>query len=135
MSAENFGQRLRRLRLERGFTVQQVAEAIDVTHSIVRRAENNEHQIRAHRLPDLARWLGVTIDYLLTGDDRDSALRRAILVGAPREQLLALVSHVDARAVAKRKCLRCSSPFESTHAGNRICVECREAIAMEGRVR
>lgn len=131
---ETFGQRLRRLRIERGFNVQQVAEAINVTHSIVRRAEHDEHQIRAHRLPDLARWLGVTIDYLLTGDDQDSALRRAILVGAPREQLLALAMP-GTHAVAKRKCLRCSNPFTSRGAGNRICTECREAIAMEDRIR
>jgi hypothetical protein len=46
--------------------------------------------IRAHRLPDLARVLGVTVDYLLTGRDTDDALRNAILRGTSREILLAM---------------------------------------------
>jgi len=88
--AELFGERLKRLRTERGMTVDQLAQTIGVTHSIVRRAENGEHQVRAHRLPELARRLNVTIDYLLTGKDPDAALRNAILRGTSREILLAM---------------------------------------------
>lgn len=87
---ETFGERLRRLRMERGLTVDQLAQTIGVTHSIVRRAENGEHQVRAHRLPELARRLNVTIDYLLTGRDPDAALRAAILRGTRPEILLAM---------------------------------------------
>ena len=95
MSAETFAERLRRLRTECGFTVERLAQAIGVTHSVVRRAETGEHQIRAHRLPELARQLGVTTDYLLTGRDPNSALRRAILIGTPSDRLIALVRQSD----------------------------------------
>lgn len=87
---ETFGERLRRLRLAKGIPVEQIAQAIGVTHSIVRRAENGEHQVRAHRLPKLAHMLGCTTDYLLTGRDPDDALRAAILRGTRPEILLAM---------------------------------------------
>ena len=87
---EAFGERLRRLRLARNISVEQVAHAIGVTHSIVRRAENGEHQVRAHRLPTLARLLGCTTDYLLTGREPDDVLRNAILRGTRPEILLAM---------------------------------------------
>lgn len=88
--SEIFSERLKRLRLTRGYSVEYVAQAIGVTHSIVRRAENGEHNVRSHRLPTLARLLGVTTDYLLTGRDPDDALRRAILTNVPHDRLVAM---------------------------------------------
>lgn len=88
--SETFGERLRRLRTERNLSVAYVAERIGVTHSVIRKAEENWFQVRAHRLPTLAKMLGVTTDYLLTGHDPDDALRRAILTRAPYERLVAM---------------------------------------------
>lgn len=89
-TSETFGERLRRLRIASGLTVEQIAQCIGVTHSIIRRVENGEHQIRAHRMPDLARRLGCTTDYLLTGREPDDVLRNAILRGTRPEILLAM---------------------------------------------
>jgi transcriptional regulator with XRE-family HTH domain len=91
---ETFGERLRRLRLERGFSVEAVASKIGVTHSIVRRAEYGDQMVRATRLATLARVLGVSVDYLLTGRESPhvAALHQAILRSPQRDDsLIAMV--------------------------------------------
>jgi transcriptional regulator with XRE-family HTH domain len=92
--SELFGERLHRLRVAKGLSVEDVAQRLGVTHSIVRRAEYGEQMIRAWRLPVLARLLGVSTDYLLTGHDEPllAALKAQIRQRAPYERLLAMVS-------------------------------------------
>ena len=59
------GERLRRLRDKRGFSVRQLARLAAVPHETISRLEN--HQQRHPSLPvamRLAKALGVTLDYL-----------------------------------------------------------------------
>ncbi len=90
---ETFGERLKRLRKDRGLSVQKVADRLQVTHSIIDRAEHDEHMIRAKRLEPLARLLGVSIDYLLTGREIPSvaALHRAIHASVPHRELVLMI--------------------------------------------
>lgn len=94
---EMFGTRVKRLRLARGLTVEEVAAQMDVSLDAIRRVENNTHLMRTWRLPMLARILGVSTDYMLTGHEGPAllALHRAIHADMPREQLLAMVANYE----------------------------------------
>lgn len=63
------GARLRRLRLEKGITLRQIAEGIGCGIPNVSYLENLRHKLPASRLPDLARILDVSVDYLMTGSE------------------------------------------------------------------
>lgn len=91
---EIFCERLRRLREAKGLSVAEVARRIGVTHSVVGRAENGDQMVRAARLEPLARMLGVSIDYLMTGREipKVAALHNAIRRGESRDRLLAMIA-------------------------------------------
>lgn len=57
--------RLRQLRVERGLTLQQVAERANVDVSTLSRLESGKRRLAIDHLPGLASALGVTVDELL----------------------------------------------------------------------
>jgi hypothetical protein len=71
---------------------------MNVTHSVITRAEYGDQHVRAWRLPTLARLLGVSTDYLLTGQDDPlfAALKAQIRAKAPYDRLAAMVASHDA---------------------------------------
>lgn len=87
---ETFSERLVRLRKARCYSQRFLASRCGITHASIVRLENGEHKPRFDSLAPMARALGVTTDYLLTGTDPNSALRRAILIGTRPEILLAM---------------------------------------------
>jgi transcriptional regulator with XRE-family HTH domain len=72
--------RLRRLRTERGLTLQQVAERANIDTSTLSRLEAGKRRLALDHIPALAAALGVSTDELL----RSSAPRDPRVVGSPR---------------------------------------------------
>ena len=61
---ENFSERLKNLRLERKVGQVELATAIDVSRGIISLWENGLREPKLNNLISLARFFGVTIDYL-----------------------------------------------------------------------
>jgi transcriptional regulator with XRE-family HTH domain len=76
-AGETIGQRLKRLRLERGFSQRELA-APGVSYAYISRIEAGTRQPSVKALRKLAGKLGVTADYLETGSDLDVAATREL---------------------------------------------------------
>src|SRR5438094_10573862 len=86
---ETIGQRLRRLRLERGFSQRDLAEK-GVSYAYISRIEGGARRPSVKVLRMLARKLGVTADYLETGSEiRDTEERELRIADAELELRLA----------------------------------------------
>ncbi len=60
-----FAERLKELRIEKNLSIQQLAKAVDIGSSSICRWENDQADIRGAQLVVLAKFFGVTTDYLL----------------------------------------------------------------------
>ncbi len=86
---ETIGQRLRRLRLERGFSQRDLAEK-GVSYAYISRIEGGARRPSVKALRMLARKLGVSADYLETGSEiRDTDERELRIADAELELRLA----------------------------------------------
>src|SRR3989449_2383289 len=74
---ETIGQRLRRLRRERGLSQRELASP-GVSYAYISRIEAGTRQPSVKALRMLARKLGVTADYLETGSDLTAAAQREL---------------------------------------------------------
>ncbi len=83
MSAETFGERVRRLRLARGMRVLDVAYAVGITEGAIRQMETGQTKSASLVVGlRLAKIFGVTPDYLATGVEsrnEDTGLLHVIL--------------------------------------------------------
>lgn len=62
---EKFAERLRELRMEKNLSIQALATTLKIGHSSISRWENNQSNITGSQLIALAKFFGVTTDYLL----------------------------------------------------------------------
>lgn len=70
----NFGERIKELRVARGLTLEQLAQATESSKSYVWELENkNPPRPSAEKLSAIATALDVTVDYLLGADDQTLA--------------------------------------------------------------
>lgn len=77
---ERVRRRLRQLRLDRGFTLKDVAEEASMDVSALSRLESGKRRLAVDHLPGLSRALGVTVDELLGPAVRpDPRVRRAAI--------------------------------------------------------
>ena len=60
-----FGEQLKKLRLQKGLTQQQLGDYLHVTNGTVAMWEHNRREPDAKRLQELADFFDVTVDYLL----------------------------------------------------------------------
>jgi len=60
-----FGERLRELRNEKGLSCVALGQKIGVRDSTIVQWENNKHDIKGEYLVKLAKFFGVSVDYLL----------------------------------------------------------------------
>jgi len=87
--AETIGQRLRRLRLERGLSQRELSER-GVSYAYISRIEAGARRPSVKALRMLARKLGVSADYLETGSEiRDTDERELQIADAELELRLA----------------------------------------------
>ena len=74
MRVESFGERLRRLRLDRGVSCAQLANRVGVTEGAIRQMESGQTKMASFVIGlRLARELGVDAWYLATGDDAEAS--------------------------------------------------------------
>lgn len=62
---EKFSERLKTLRQEKGLSIQGLAKEVHISSSALCRWENCQADIRGSQLVILAKYFGVTIDYLM----------------------------------------------------------------------
>ncbi len=62
---EKFSERLKELRLEKGLTINGLAKEVQISSSSLCRWENCQADIKGAQLVALAKYFGVTIDYLM----------------------------------------------------------------------
>lgn len=61
----SYGNNIRRIRIERGLSQEELAQAVGVTGSAISRWESGQRQPNIEKLKKLSAALGVTVDELL----------------------------------------------------------------------
>jgi transcriptional regulator with XRE-family HTH domain len=89
-SAEAFGARLKQLRMQKGTSQRAFASATKINYVQYNRYENGETIPTAEILGRLADALGVSVDYLLEGDNKSAAV-----ANLEDKDLLALFKEVE----------------------------------------
>ena len=69
MCMKIFAERLKELRLGNGLSIEDLSKEIGVEHSSISRWENSQARIIAEQLVIIARFFGVSTDYLLGLED------------------------------------------------------------------
>lgn len=95
-SSETLGRRIARLRLARTATQERLAKELNVSPQAVSKWENDINYPDISLLPDLARFLGVSVDELLSGASASAQESSAAQEGAAaRERATEVVSVAD----------------------------------------
>jgi transcriptional regulator with XRE-family HTH domain len=69
------GERIREVREKRSMTQDQVASQAKISKSFLSEIENNKRNVSSQALLRIANILGASVDYLLTGESKESALK------------------------------------------------------------
>lgn len=74
------GDRLREIRERRRITQEQLAVAADISKSFLSEVENNKRNISSQALLRIAKVLGASVDYLLTGEAKEDRLKEPVVI-------------------------------------------------------
>lgn len=66
---EKFAERLKELRIEKGFSIQALAKEVNIGSSSICRWENCQADVKGSQLIILAKYFNVSIDYLMGLED------------------------------------------------------------------
>jgi transcriptional regulator with XRE-family HTH domain len=69
------GERIRQRRRELGWTQDELGRKAGISKGFLSNLENGKRSVGAEKLYDLARALGVSLDYLMSGSDVDAPSR------------------------------------------------------------
>ena len=94
-SSETLGRRIARLRLARTATQERLAKELNVSPQAVSKWENDINYPDISLLPDLARFLGVSVDELLSGASASAQESVAAQESAAEKSTAAVVSIAD----------------------------------------
>ena len=94
-SSETLGRRIARLRLARTATQERLAKELNVSPQAVSKWENDINYPDISLLPDLARFLGVSVDELLSGASASAQESSAAQESAAEKSAAEVVSVVD----------------------------------------
>jgi transcriptional regulator with XRE-family HTH domain len=72
--SEGFGDRLKRLRINRGLSQTELAESVGLRYAHIGRYERGQSKPSSEMLRRLSDILGVSTDYLLNGTEEDAAV-------------------------------------------------------------
>jgi transcriptional regulator with XRE-family HTH domain len=128
---ETIGQRLRRLRAEKGLSQRELAEP-GVSYAYISRIEAGTRQPSVKALRKLARRLGVSADYLETGSEVGDAERREMLL-ADAELQLRLGIEPDAAETVLRELLADALDAGDRNAATRARLVLGSAAVDSGR--
>jgi len=73
------GERIRERRVELRWTQETLANKADISTSFLSDLENNNRSVGADRLLDIARVLGVSLDFLMKGEEMSAAQSQIII--------------------------------------------------------
>ena len=79
------GKRIHELRTSRGWTLEQLAKEADLTKGFLSQVEHSKAHPTGHVLLAIARALGASVDWLLTGDSEGPVAESARPVEVPPE--------------------------------------------------
>lgn len=91
-SSETLGRRIARLRLARTATQERLAKELNVSPQAVSKWENDINYPDISLLPDLARFLGVSVDELLSGASASTQEHAAVQESTAEKSTAAVVS-------------------------------------------
>lgn len=74
------GDRIREIREKRKMTQDQVATAAELSKSFLSEIENNKRNVSSQALLRIANILGASVDYLLTGESKESISKAPIVI-------------------------------------------------------
>lgn len=74
MDNKIFGQRIKKLRLDKGLTMQELADKLEVTKSSINMWENSNSIPKDNILIALSKMFEVSIDYLLGNEDMEEKI-------------------------------------------------------------
>lgn len=94
-SSETLGRRIARLRLAKTATQERLAKELNVSPQAVSKWENDINYPDISLLPDLARFLGVSVDELLSGASASAQESSAAQESAAEKSAAEVVSVVD----------------------------------------
>lgn len=94
-SSETLGRRIARLRLARTATQERLAKELNVSPQAVSKWENDINYPDISLLPDLARFLGVSVDELLSGASASAPESVAAQESAAEKSIAEVVSAAD----------------------------------------
>jgi len=83
MGAMSLGERIRARRIELGWTQEELARRAGISTGFLSDLENSKRGINADTLLDIARVLGVSLDYLMTGTDEGAQVRQEVEIPRP----------------------------------------------------
>ena len=78
---EIFAERLKELRTEKGLSIQQLSQEVKIGVASICRWENCQADVKGSQLVTLAKYFGVTIDYLMGLENAELKLRFYKLFG------------------------------------------------------
>lgn len=99
-SSETLGRRIARLRLARTATQERLAKELNVSPQAVSKWENDINYPDISLLPDLARFLGVSVDELLSGASASTQETAAVQGNAAAQESAAVRSAAEVISVA-----------------------------------
>ena len=88
-----FGQRVKALRKENGYTLQQMADELNVSYEHYKKIENGNHGCSISLLLDISAFFDVSTDYLLTGRSFET-LHIQNQLSAAQDILTVLIKHL-----------------------------------------
>lgn len=96
-----FGERLKKLRHDRGITQEQLAHALNIPESTIRRLETQDGIPRKERITEIASFFGESTDFLLgiskiTNDQAKSAIENPKYARLPQEKKKLIDDMIDA---------------------------------------
>lgn len=109
---EGIGGRIAKLRRSKKWTQRQLAEKVGIRSASMSKYERGTYTLRADALVSIARVLGTSIDFLLTGREAEGAedtrlrARIALIEELPRELRDQVVNFLDAVLQAHRCLIR-----------------------------
>lgn len=74
------GERIREIRDKRGMTQDQLANQAKISKSFLSEIENNKRNVSSQALLRIAKILGASVDYLLTGESKESPEKGPITI-------------------------------------------------------
>ncbi|MBA3752775.1 MAG: helix-turn-helix domain-containing protein [Nitrospira sp.] len=84
------GERIKKRRSALGWTQDELAAKARISKGFVSDVENNKRNISADTLLDVARVLGLSLDYLMTGEDEEKAMKQMVEIPADLAEIAEL---------------------------------------------